>query len=460
MSLPLINPDDIDRWIDNTYAGSREFRYEKRANKVKEMCAEALDLHKIQYIITSRSKDKESLRAKLKNILKYEKRNWTSTDDFDQVFDIAGVRIALYLPEEEELVNEIIAKECGFIMSPHDTANFPYLGNPSTGNQDTKLKYKATHFIVCLKDREPIPVEIQVMSVLGSSWAQIQHDYTYKKVNKGVSAAESSTLEAFKRAVNLSEEILEQLGKLRKQRHEECFKTIYDLGSFLSQWWGENHRPHVGDLGSLNALQQLLNLETLKGHLNSRGKLDKFLTDHVSTGSINEVNNPFPNLEVQPVAITIYYIIKKFRGDLYSRPLEPIRLEKRRYVKLKTIMSTILWLSELFPPSYWEKELRGRDVNDRERVQRLHWLASAQPSQFIQRPATFNSGGSNEDRDAVDYLWDLFSGHTSPAVKLAFDVSNAGIAREIKAEIELFNRVYMALGTRLKNELENNNNGS
>ncbi|KAL2816055.1 hypothetical protein BDW59DRAFT_166521 [Aspergillus cavernicola] len=448
---------DIDDWVDREYSRGTRYYYEEHAKKVEAICKKTLENAGIQHVISRRVKTKESLRAKVKKMQKEQQMDWTSDKDFKRVFDIAGVRIALYLPEEP-LVKDIIERECGFLMTQHDTKVYPDPESRPTINEGTKPTYRATHFIVRLNDETlQEPVEIQVMSVLGSSWAQIQHDYIYKRVNADISAAELSTLDAFGRAVILSEGLLEQLGKLRIKRQDEGFETIYDLGSFLSQWWCENNDPGVRDLGSLNVLLELLNLKKMKKGLNTRGQLIAFLTEHVKSSSVNETKKLFPNIEVRPVVIIIYCVIKEFGCDLQPQQPVPYRQEIDLRLKLNIIMSTVLWLSELFPPTYWEKQLRLGDPDDKKRVERLYWLASTRPPQLVQPSSEFKI---KEDREAVDDLWKLFKDHSSPAVKLALSISNAGVLRNIKEEIGLFNRVFMALGWRLKNELDNINNNS
>ncbi|KAL4878005.1 hypothetical protein BJY04DRAFT_196883 [Aspergillus karnatakaensis] len=298
------------------------------------------------------------------------------------------------------------------------------------------------------------PVEIQIMSVLRSSWAQIQHDYTYKKLNADISPAELRTLDAFGRNVILSEQLLNQLSELRHNQQIQEFENIYDLGSFLAKWWNETFNQQIKDLGSLDALLSLLRkLKTTP--LSTRGGLLEFLSKHITSTTIESTKDLFPDMELRPAVMIMYHIVREYGYELQPEATHAVRKEKISSLRLQTIMSTVLWLSEFFPPTDWEKPLRLGGPGEKQQVERLLWLATAEPSRLIKNPRDFNQTTGTEDRRAVDELWNVFKGHSSAAVKLALDIADAGILRNIEAEIDQFNRVYMALGRTLKNTLKN-----
>ncbi|KAL5340277.1 hypothetical protein BJX70DRAFT_361963 [Aspergillus crustosus] len=434
---------DIDRWTDNDYDKGIKFSYEKHAEEVVAILKKALVEARIQHVISSRLKTPDSLRAKLRKMESENHIRWTAEMIFQRVFDIAGVRIALYIPGQESLVKEIIEIGCGFIFTDYDTKSF--------GKEGASISYKATHWVVRLANRDfDKPVEVQVTSVLGSAWAHIEHDYTYKKLKPDVSPAERTTLYAFEQAVKLSENLLERLGKLRSDREDESFETIYDLGGFLSQWWRENHGSGFDELGSLDALLRLLKSKDMQTLLNSRGRLNAFLTKHITCSAIKEAEQQlFPDMKVRPVVIILYHVIKKNRPSIHLQWPQPHRLESGYSLKLHVIMSTVLWLSDLFPPSDWEKPLRPK-ITDRQQNQQLAWLNTSRPGQLTKNRMGFK--GHLDDRQKVDDLWELFDKLESPAVKLALDISKADFSRTLEPEVDRFTRVFSTLGQALENE--------
>ncbi|KAL4939897.1 hypothetical protein BDV06DRAFT_224618 [Aspergillus oleicola] len=441
---------NIDQWVNDIYSKGHKYRCERHAEEVQKICQEALENEHIQHVISWRAKSEDSLRAKLKKMKKAHKLKWTHETILDRVFDIAGVRIAYYLPTEKDLITHIIEQRCGFRIVSRDTKVF---GDSSSSRGDSpsiqaemmKPTYRATHWIVHHPDEKkyPLPVEVQVMSVLASSWAQIQHDYNYKPLSADISPAERYILDEFGHSVAVSERFLDQLGQLRKQREEETFKDTYHLGAFLFQWWRKNHDKDVEDLGSLSALLRLLKkTEETRANLNTRRQLFNFLRDHVTPLSVDDVKAQYPDIEVLPAVSIMHFIIKN-REDLLAALEEGHRDELVCRDKLEIIMNTILWLSEFFPSADWEKPFSLEGDRGDQGFKQLFWLTSAHLGQLLTHPDDFKD---SDDRNAVNELWKWFMSHENPPVRLAWSISNAGIRRDAAKEIKRFHRVFMALG--------------
>ncbi|KAL4748042.1 hypothetical protein BDW72DRAFT_181310 [Aspergillus terricola var. indicus] len=448
---------DIDQWVNDIYSGGHKYRYEQHAKEVQKICQEALENGHIQHVISWRAKSEDSLRAKLKKMKEANKLKWTQETIFKRVFDIAGVRIAYYLPTEKDLITHIIEQGCRFRIVSRDTKVY---GDSSSTRGDSlstqaemmKPTYRATHWIVHLPDEKkyPLPVEIQVMSVLASAWAQIQHDYTYKPFSPDISAAELYNLQEFGHSVAVSERFLDQLGRLRKQREEEKFEDTYNLGLFLFQWW-RKHYGDVEDLGSLSALLRLLKkTEETRANLNTRRQLSSFLRDHVTPPSVDGVKAQYLDIEVRPAVFIMHFIIEN-REDLVSALEEGHRDELVCRDKLEIIMDTIMWLSEFFPSADWEKPFSLEGNRGDKGFKQLPWLTSAKPGRLLNHPDDFNR--NIDDRKAVNEIWEWFKCHENPPVRLAWRISNAGIRRDAAKEVKRFHRVFMALGRKIKAEL-------
>ncbi|KAL6240106.1 hypothetical protein BDW75DRAFT_196983 [Aspergillus navahoensis] len=451
---------DVDTWVDHEYP-SHKYMYKRLAKTVEKICGQALDKEKIPHVIFYRIKDPESLRAKLK-----QQRNsvWTADKISKHVFDIAGVQIALYRPDQEQQVKDIIENKCGFIINKIDTNAYP---RPLSEKKDksstyelTKPRYKATHWIVKLGPDDQgslkeYPVEIQVTSLLRRSWAQVQHDYTYKPINGDLSSAEINALEAFGRVVELGESFLYQLSSIREERQEERRKpltNIYDLGSFLAKWYAETYREELGDLGSLKALMGLLN----KAGLDNQEQFGLFL-DALrpnSSKSVESTRQHFGELDLRPTVFVMHHLVAEHQEHIIQEWWNAHREERGYKSRLKIIMSTILWFFDFFPATNWEVPFsRTRPLNDRERAKRLLWLGSWGPNELL---ASRNESFDAEDYNNIDALWKWFENNDSPALRLTFAISKAGILRDVEDREEhcLFNRLFSTLGQALENELK------
>lgn len=125
--------------------------------------------------ITSRLKDKESLKGKIDK----KGNKYSSISD---ITDIVGVRIITYFSEDVDKVAEIIEKE--FDIDRENTID----KRDALG--DDKFGYCSLHYVVRmskqrLKLREysaykDLKCEIQIRSVLQHAWAEIEHDIGYK----------------------------------------------------------------------------------------------------------------------------------------------------------------------------------------------------------------------------------------------------------------------------------------
>ncbi|RDW81303.1 uncharacterized protein DSM5745_04860 [Aspergillus mulundensis] len=457
-------PFNVKEWVKGDYRTNLYYSYERLAQEVEKICRDALKKENIPHVISCRVKDPESLRAKLEKPQDFE---WSPDKIAKDVFDIAGVRISLYRPEQEQQVKDIIEKNCAFVIKEIDTNVYP---PPLEGRKDrtstyelTRPRYKATHWIVRLNPAVhgsfiERPVEIQVMSLLHSAWAQIQHDYTYKPLNGDLSPAEVSTLEALGRTVELGESFLYQLSSIREERRQEekqPFANIYELGSYLAKWFIKAYPDaQLNDLGSLTALLEVVD----RIGLNSQEQLGKFLETlrPSSSRSMALAKQHFGELRLRPAVFVMHHLVNKHRDGLF-RPgpewWDGYREERRYKSRLKIIMSTMLWFFDFFPATDWEIPFSPRgQPNDGEQVKRLYWLGSWEPNELI---ASHNRPFSNDDQENIDALWVWFEKNDSPALCLAFMISRAEILRDVEDRVEhcLFNRLFSTLGQALENEL-------
>ncbi|MEV0008460.1 RelA/SpoT domain-containing protein [Streptomyces sp. NPDC047973] len=128
----------------------------------------------IRCIVTHRAKDVSRLADKCRQ--RAAKGKYAVIQDiYDDIVDLAGVRVALYFPGEQEQVDKIVNRLFGLIEPKRE---FP---NPAEVNQGKRFSgYSAVHYRVRLSEHElgsadkryaEARIEIQVASVLMHAWS-------------------------------------------------------------------------------------------------------------------------------------------------------------------------------------------------------------------------------------------------------------------------------------------------
>lgn len=83
--------------------------YSRMTQITESECREVLAASAIPAIITSRTKEPESLLSKLRSRHLDKKKNYKTEDDIrEDLVDLVGVRIALYFPNQEEIVSGLL----------------------------------------------------------------------------------------------------------------------------------------------------------------------------------------------------------------------------------------------------------------------------------------------------------------------------------------------------------------
>lgn len=203
----------------------------------------------VRAIVTSRAKNPARLEAKVKQ--RNVKRQYDSVSTiFDDIVDLAGVRVALYFPGERQEVGHVIQNLFELTETPKE---FPTSAEPTYKKRFSG--YWATHYRVVMKESSlheshqryaEAKVEIQVASVLMHAWSEVEHDLVYKPLQGQLSAEEYSILDELNGLVLSGEIALERLqraGELRASTQGREFSNHYDLAASLV----ELARLHLGE---------------------------------------------------------------------------------------------------------------------------------------------------------------------------------------------------------------------
>jgi len=212
--------------------------YQNLSLNVESKIKNHLSKSGVRAIVSSRAKSMTRLDVKLED--RDKKKNYKHVSEiYDDIVDLAGVRVALYFPGDMKLVEEIIAKN----FKIHKSKKFPESLHKKTIGTYTKVfdGYSAAHFRVSLNDETRYAknhcVEIQVASVLMHAWSEVEHDLVYKPLQGELSNEELMILDEINGLVlsgNIALERLQKAGLHRvNDESNQVFLNHYDFASFV-----------------------------------------------------------------------------------------------------------------------------------------------------------------------------------------------------------------------------------
>jgi ppGpp synthetase/RelA/SpoT-type nucleotidyltranferase len=208
--------------------------YEEVASMVADELDEALQDAGIRAIVTHRAKKPKNLRGKL--VKRDQRRHYQSFRDIkDDIVDLAGVRVALYLPKDRDVVSGIIEELFAPVRAPKKF--------PENRGEGDGVGYVATHYLVQLRPESlhkkelryaDTNVEIQVASVLMHAWSEVTHDLTYKPQSGPLTEDELRLVNDLNDVVQSGEAILNELqesveGRTSKELRFELTAALTEL---------------------------------------------------------------------------------------------------------------------------------------------------------------------------------------------------------------------------------------
>ena len=223
--------DLIEAYVKN-YAHEIDF-YEEVAHLAQDKLDSALQDGGIKAVVSSRAKRPSRLEKKLLK-RESEKGYKTFRNITDDIVDLAGCRVALYMPKDREEVGAIIQE---LFTEVRPTKHFPEDRGPGDS-----LGYVADHYLVKLKPEAlrkkefryaDTQVEIQVASVLMAAWAEVCHDLIYKPEKGKLTPAEMSLLKDLNDIVQMGEQQLEKLQNAIEHRTSEDLR--FDIVATLEK---------------------------------------------------------------------------------------------------------------------------------------------------------------------------------------------------------------------------------
>ncbi|MDF2590816.1 MAG: hypothetical protein K0S75_282 [Clostridia bacterium] len=226
------------------YTKEYDYFYEL-AKKVANICETLLQRNGLHAVVTYRAKRPDSLKEKL--IKRNETKNYENIEQiYQDIADLAGVRIANYFPGDREEIARLIQAE--FVTER--TKYFPNPENAQPFTLDYKRRfagYDAIHFRIRIKNVRledskkrfsQSLVEIQIASALMHAWAEVEHDLAYKPKVGSLSEEEHRILDELNGLVLSGEIALERLQKAFNQRIskiQHSFNNHFELASLIRE---------------------------------------------------------------------------------------------------------------------------------------------------------------------------------------------------------------------------------
>lgn len=250
----------------------REYdRYLKLCSRVADICRyEIVEANAIRAHVTFRAKGPRSLETKLRKFAQTGKKVMPTVETvFDQVRDLAAVRVATYVQTDERKVTEAI---CRRFNGANGSAVDVDLKDKHAG--DASNFYRATHLEVYLSaldivgtysNVDGVPCEIQVCSMMAHVWNEIEHDIGYKPTGD-LSELEKTTLVNIGHLTRSGDGMISQLLAATDARNAEqvtAFTDVYDFVARARRWFPRT--DFAINAGPLFEELQLLRLNTPVG---------------------------------------------------------------------------------------------------------------------------------------------------------------------------------------------------
>lgn len=258
----------------------REYdRYLKLCSRVADICRyEVVEANAIRAHVTFRAKGHKSLETKLRKFAQTGRKFMPTVDSvFDQVRDLAAVRVATYVQTDERKVTDAIVKR---FAGSHGAA--VTIDSKDKHATDPNNFYRATHLEVYLPNQDlvgtysnvvGVPCEVQVCSMMAHVWNEIEHDIGYKPTGE-LSDLEKSALVNIGHLTRSGDGMISQLlaaTDIRNAEQTAAFSDVYDFVARARRWF-----PSVDfatNAGPLFEELQLLRLNTPGGIQKQIGEL-------------------------------------------------------------------------------------------------------------------------------------------------------------------------------------------
>ncbi|KAF9636442.1 putative RelA/SpoT protein [Lasiodiplodia theobromae] len=418
--------------------------YRKLAKFAEDLCRVAMEPIGIPAFFEHRAKDEGSLRDKL--IQRHRERPYRGSKEIRQdIVDLAGVRIVLYMPQHTAAVENRIRTtfELQTIKEHPDSGEGSLPDKRYSG-------YQAKHYRVLLirsqleelkapthNGEEPL-VEIQVVSILHNVWANFQHDVEYKSLGGKASEEERSVLDLLNGLMQLGEKHLEKLHDInikRIQSRNKPFANKWELGTWLSNWLSQNMSPKNVNLGPIEVLRRFIGLDDVAQ--DTPDKLELVL-ETIKFGddwplALQEMSDRLYQEKRASILIIAHILRNKLPHDKTPRSFAVLmKPQPPCENKIQAMASAFIWLHELFPPSRWEQEVTEY-ARSRKQTEAVEWLLTKVSARTVMGKEIKYD---DTIKRRVEKLWKWMEDSFIDVLCLSFSISKLGVNRQFPKEDE------------------------
>ena len=265
--------DFINQFIES-YKKEKSF-YESASRIAAEHLEAALQSAGIRAIVSFRSKAPGRLKSKVLRRNAYREVPYQNVQEiYDDIVDLAGVRISLYFPGDRDKTDKLVNE----LFHVIETKHFPDESKAPTYNKRFS-GYWANHYRACMKEElleksqqkyASVRIEIQVASVLMHAWSEVEHDLVYKPLQGNLSDEELAIVDELNGLVLTGEIALERLqnaGNKRISNKKTEFSSQYDLASYLYDYLSNNFNSEDVEMrmGNVELLYRLVSVLKMNG---------------------------------------------------------------------------------------------------------------------------------------------------------------------------------------------------
>ncbi|KAJ5642351.1 RelA/SpoT [Penicillium lividum] len=425
------------------YPAKRPF-YQRTAQKVEEICHDALDCEGILHKTKSRGKKTDSLREKLLERTEEGHHYQTEDDIKDDIVDLAGARIILDSSVDKERVRKIISQR--FQMMKTKNHPDPVVTRKEARKREGYKKvfpgYVATHYRVRLKSEDLLDVldlgeagtgviEIQVRTFADDVHAEEEHEaYKSKFAPDLKSAPILDLLSGVAQLFNAIDGEAKGRRSKTKGKENRAFTSIDQLGNFLDKFIKDKAAAWVRAEWKGNSWTPLFAFLSTFTEKNTQISLEALLNDNFDAESESVYRRISRVYTLVKPTLNIFLMDRILLGD-FEEPAQPLKLPEdcdSHIYKILTMRSTIIWLHKTFLPSIpsiswtWIFDVSG---NQESLLQSLIWLDGPQKDRFL-------NGQPLPAGDIVklDFLWNWFEEQKARHVRLAFTMAKHGMRRD------------------------------
>lgn len=403
---------------------------------------------------------RKSLYEKL--CMRHEQKPYETIEDIRKdIIDLAGVRIILYMPSQDQRdkVREAINSIWGsvepilFPTRPEDHRD-PAASSPKDEYREVHLGYQAIHYRVPMQQSQSqtggydwVPrdrVEIQVVSALVHAWAEVGHDVLYKSHAYGKpTIQERRILDSLKGLIQSGDLLMEQFQELVDERTYKKFAHPGKLGSYLRDLdilQCEGERPEF-ESEAVGILFKFLEKSKMNYPLALRDALKEL--------GFPSQNNPlkieglfYPEFQPAKAMLATVYLIQQMIGDRKTKT-EHNAPAKQCYIMMKALSL----LQTFFGSAHRAKEYLRDDVkmaDDEKLKESMEYVLTDPDRQWILEEHNKEYDNDLEAaRPSLQEAWEWFQKQAdvrSSICGLVFRLAEMEAVREVTVEA-LYNQL-------------------